>query len=170
MGSFTCVCVQVISQQVCQAKTLVAEVALVRFVAGVGQHVPLQLILVTVAFATLCATEWLLLVKSLMGLHVLEECKIFSTVRAFVWLLPCVDNEVLLQVAAESKGLATLIATVWLVLTVNAHMQLQHRAVAKTSATVSALQRFLVYLVTIDTTSWHLSPSHAQAPYIPPHE
>lgn len=141
------------------------------FVTGVGQHVPLQLILVTVAFTTLRATEWLLLVKSLMSLHVLKECKVFSTVRAFVWLLPCVDNEVLLQVAAKPKGLATLIATVWLVLTVNAHMQFQYRAVAKTSATVSTLQRFLVYLVTVDTTSWHaLSPSHAQPTNIPPHE
>lgn len=85
-----------IAQQVHQPKALVAQVALMGLVPGVGQHVALQLVLVAVAFAALRAPERFLLVKSLMSLHVLEECKTFSTVRAFIWLLSRVDNEVLL--------------------------------------------------------------------------
>lgn len=63
----------------------------------------LQLGLVAVAFAAAGATERFLLMKPLMGSHVLQKGKLFATVRTFVGLLACMNDDVLLQIAVESK-------------------------------------------------------------------
>lgn len=114
--------VHVVSQQIGQSEALVAEVALVRFVSVMGQHMVLELGLVAVAFATARAAERLLLVQLLVSPHVLQEGKILSTIGAFVRLFARVDNEMLLQVAAESETLATHFALVRLVLGMYAHV------------------------------------------------
>lgn len=56
----------------------------------------LQLGLVAVAFAAAGAAEWFLLMQLLMCFHVLQEGKVLPTVRTFVWLLACVNDEMLL--------------------------------------------------------------------------
>lgn len=116
--------VHVVTEQISQSKAFVTKVTLVRFLTIMRQHVVLKLGLITITFAAASTTEWFLLMQLLMRLHVLKEGKVLPTVRTFVWLLACVDDEMLLQVAAESKALATHFALVGLVLGMNAHMQL----------------------------------------------
>ena len=84
----------------------------------------LQLGFVAVAFAAVGAAKRLFLVQLLMGSHVLQEGKVLPTVWTFIWLLACVDNKMLLQVATESKALAAHFALVRLVFGMYAHMQL----------------------------------------------
>lgn len=56
----------------------------------------LQLGLVAVAFAAAGAAERFLLMQLLMCSHVLQEGKVLPTVWAFIWLLACMDDEMLL--------------------------------------------------------------------------
>lgn len=56
----------------------------------------LQLGLVAVAFAAAGAAERFFLMQLLMRFHVLQEGKVLPTVGTLVWLLACMDDEMLL--------------------------------------------------------------------------
>lgn len=133
--------VHVVAQQVGQPETLAAQLALVRLVAVVRQHVLPQLRLVAVAFAAAGAAEGLRLVQLLVRSHVLQKGEVLPTVGAAERLLARVDDEVLLQVAAEAEGLAADFTLVRFVLGVHAHVQLQHGTEAEGLPALGAFVR-----------------------------
>lgn len=56
----------------------------------------LQLGFIAVAFTAAGAAKRFFLMQLLMRSHVLQEGKVLPTVGAFVWLLACMYNEMLL--------------------------------------------------------------------------